>query len=185
MEIKVVPLEERYLAEAIRIWNEVVEEGNAFPQEELLDEKTGREFFSSQTCVCVAADAGSDEVYGLYILHPNNIGRCGHIANASYAVRRDLRGRQIGEALVRDSLSRGAQHGFGILQFNAVVASNAPARQLYRSLGFTELGTIPKGFRGKDGRYQDIVLYYHPLSGEAPEGENPECVREIRRGNGP
>ena len=26
-----------------------------------------------------------NQVLGLYILHPNNIGRCGHIANASYA----------------------------------------------------------------------------------------------------
>ena len=29
----------------IRIWNEVVEDGVAFPQEECLDEKTGAEFF--------------------------------------------------------------------------------------------------------------------------------------------
>ena len=31
------------------------------------------------------------EVVGLYILHPNNEGRCGHIANASYAVERGTR----------------------------------------------------------------------------------------------
>ena len=29
----------------IQIWNEVVEEGAAFPQEEFLDRKTGVEFF--------------------------------------------------------------------------------------------------------------------------------------------
>ena len=29
----------------------------------------------------------NDEIVGLYILHPNNIGRCGHICNASYAVK--------------------------------------------------------------------------------------------------
>ena len=33
--------EKRDLAAMIRIWNEVVEEGIAFPQEELLDEETG------------------------------------------------------------------------------------------------------------------------------------------------
>ena len=37
------------LKEMIQIWNEVVEEGVAFPQEELLDEITGAEFFASQT----------------------------------------------------------------------------------------------------------------------------------------
>lgn len=26
------------------------------------------------------------QIVGLYILHPNNVGRCGHLCNASYAV---------------------------------------------------------------------------------------------------
>lgn len=64
----------------IRIWNEVVEEGVAFPQLELLDEESGRAFFAAQTYCGVADDNGT--VVGLYILHPNNVGRCGHIANA-------------------------------------------------------------------------------------------------------
>lgn len=32
----------------IRIWNEVVEEGVAFPQLELLDKESGRAFFAAQ-----------------------------------------------------------------------------------------------------------------------------------------
>ena len=75
---------EQDLPEMIRIWNEVVEEGIAFPQEEVLALNTGAEFFSSQSYTGVAEEDGI--IYGLYILHPNNIGRCGHICNASYAV---------------------------------------------------------------------------------------------------
>ena len=37
MEIQVRAYTERDLPELIRIWNEVVEDGVAFPQEELLD----------------------------------------------------------------------------------------------------------------------------------------------------
>lgn len=33
----------------IRIWNEVVEEGIAFPQEDCLTVETGRAFFASQS----------------------------------------------------------------------------------------------------------------------------------------
>ena len=95
----------------------------------------------------------------LYILHPNNIGRCGHICNASYAVSRDSRGLHIGEKLVSDCLIQGKEHGFGVLQFNAVVACNVHARHLYERLGFTQLGVIPKGFRMKDGHYEDICPY--------------------------
>ena len=69
----------------------------------------------------------------------------------------------IGEKLVSDCLVQGKEHGFGVLQFNAVVACNVHARHLYERLGFTQLGVIPKGFRMKDGHYEDICPYYHEL----------------------
>lgn len=147
----------------VRIWNEVVEEGVAFPQEELLNEQTGKEFFDKQTYCGVAVNKEDGKVMGLYILHPNNVGRCGHICNASYAVARDHRGLHIGEQLVKDSLIQGKENGYGVLQFNAVVATNMHARHLYERLGFVRLGTIPKGFRRKDGQYEDICPYYHVL----------------------
>jgi RimJ/RimL family protein N-acetyltransferase len=51
-------------------------------------------------------------------------------------------------------------HGFGILQFNAVVEGNVHARHLYERLGFKQLGTIPRGFRMKDGTFANICPYY-------------------------
>ncbi|MBQ9030000.1 MAG: GNAT family N-acetyltransferase [Parasporobacterium sp.] len=149
------------LPDLIRIWNEVVEEGVAFPQEELLDEASGAEFFAAQTYTGAAVEEGS--VVGLYILHPNNVGRCGHISNASYAVSSGCRGKHIGEALVKDCLVRAKECGFQILQFNAVVESNLHARHLYERLGFVPLGIIPRGFRMKDGHYENICPYYHEL----------------------
>lgn len=150
-------------AQAMDIWNEVVREGVAFPQ---LDELTGsmaHDFFSSQSYTGVAADSETGEVVGLYILHPNNVGRCGHICNTSYAVRSARRGQHIGEQLVKHSLVMGARLGFRILQFNAVVAANIHALHLYERLGFTRLGRIPKGFLMKDGHYEDIILLYIQL----------------------
>ncbi|MCR5087656.1 MAG: GNAT family N-acetyltransferase [Lachnospiraceae bacterium] len=149
------------LPDMIRIWNEVVEEGVAFPQEETLDGESGEAFFASQSYTGVAEEDG--KVYGLYILHPNNVGRCGHICNASYAVSSEARGRHIGEMLVKDCLRTGRELGFRVLQFNAVVESNVHARHLYERLGFVQLGTIPGGFRMKDGHYENICPYYHEL----------------------
>ncbi len=106
MNVTVRKYEEKDLPDLIRIWNEVVEDGVAFPQEECLNEETGKAFFSEQTYTAAAVDAESGKVYGLCILHPNNIGRCGHICNASYAVSRDSRGLHIGEKLVSDCLTR-------------------------------------------------------------------------------
>ena len=149
------------LSAMIAIWNEVVEDGIAFPQEELLDAQTGAQFFGSQSHCGVADDNG--KILGLYILHPNNVGRCGHICNASYAVSSEARGRHIGEQLVLDCLKTGRELGFRVLQVNAVVEANIHARHLYERLGFTQLGTIPGGFRMKDGHYENICPYYIEL----------------------
>ena len=66
------------LQQMIDIWNEVVEDGIAFPQEDLLNEHSGKEFFESQSYTGVAENGGT--IVGLYILHPNNVGRCGHLS---------------------------------------------------------------------------------------------------------
>ncbi len=38
----------------------------------------------------MAEDTDTGCIYGLYILHPNNVGRCGHICNASNTHARHL-----------------------------------------------------------------------------------------------
>jgi len=162
MAIEVIPYEKKFVGAAIKIWNEVVREGIAFPQEDELDLATGDEFFSAQSFTGLAVDG--EEILALYILHPNNVGRCAHISNASYAVRSDVRGRHIGELIVKDSINRARKLGFKILQFNAVVATNIHARHLYQRLGFKELGTIPGGFRMPDGSFEDIVPQFIGLT---------------------
>lgn len=163
MKVTIRAYEEKDLPEMIRIWNEVVEEGIAFPQEEQLNQKTGSQFFAAQTYSAVALDTETEHVCGLYILHPNNVGRCGHICNASYAVCSKNRGLHIGEKLVLDCMEQGKRYGFRLIQFNAVVETNEHARHLYERLGFIQLGTIPGGFRMKDGHYENICPYYHEL----------------------
>ena len=150
------------LPEMIAVWNEIVAEGIAFPQEELLDAETGTAFFAAQSYCGVAADEAGG-IAGLYILHPNNVGRCGHICNASYAVASARRGQHIGEALVLDCMQQAKALGFRILQFNAVVETNTHARHLYERVGFRQLGVIPGGFRMKDGHFENICPYYITL----------------------
>lgn len=162
MEYKIRKYNDSDIPQMTKIWNRVVRDGNAFPQTDELDENSAKEFFASQS-YCAVAESTDGNILGLYILHPNNIGRCGHLANASYAVDADSRGLHIGEALVKDCLKQAKAVGFSVLQFNAVVASNVHARHLYERLGFVLLGTVPKGFRLDSGEYEDICLYYISL----------------------
>ena len=59
MNVTVRKYEEKDLPDLIRIWNEVVEDGVAFPQEECLNEETGKAFFAEQTYTAAAVDAES------------------------------------------------------------------------------------------------------------------------------
>lgn len=147
----------------IIIWNQVIDSGIAFPQIEKLTENDAIVFFSEQTFTAVAENEDTHEILGLYILHPNNVGRCGHIANASYAVKSTARGMHIGEKLVMHCIIEGKKLGFKILQFNAVVKTNYAAIHLYEKLGFVKLGIISNGFLMKDGTYEDIMLFYRTL----------------------
>ena len=163
MDIQIIGYSPEYIEATLAIWNEVVWNGIAFPQEKLLTFFSGPEFFSSQTFTGLAQNKETGEIVGLYILHPNNVGRCGHICNASYAVSGKWRGHHIGEMLVRHSLTKGKECGFRILQFNAVVRTNESALALYKKLGFVQLGVIPGGFRMKDGSFEDIIPHYYLL----------------------
>ena len=163
MRIRVREYTKEDVEEAVKIWNQVVEDGVAFPQEKNLTKESGDAFFKEQTYTGVAENEETGEIVGLYILHPNNVGRCGHICNASYAVRKDIRGAHIGEKLVLDCIKMAKEKGFRVLQFNAVVASNVHALHLYERIGFTKLGVIPGGFRMPDGHYEDIIPHYYVL----------------------
>ena len=160
MNVVVRKYEAEDLPEMTRIWNRIVEEGNAFPQEKTVTEEEAAALFSLQNFAGVAEAEG--RILGLYILHPNNIGRCGHIANSSYAVDEEARGMGIGEKLVVHSLAMAKALGFRVMQFNAVVKTNLGALRLYERLGFVRLGLIPGGFRMND-RYEDIIPMYRLL----------------------
>lgn len=163
MNIQIRAYQSKDAADAAQIWNEVVADGNAFPQDTEMTANEADHFFLEQTYTGIAENADTHEILGLYILHPNNVGRCGHISNASYAVRKNTRGLHIGEKLVLDCLKMAKEKHFRILQFNAVVATNTHALHLYERIGFKKLGIIPDGFRMPDGTYEDIIPHYYIL----------------------
>lgn len=157
MNIEMRTLRQADMQQATEIWNFIVEEANSFPGDQVLCEAEAALMFAQQTeTVCALR---GDEVVGLYILHPNNIGRCGHIANASFGVKPGYRGQGIGRLLVEDCLKRCQDKGFKGLQFNAVVSTNYPAITLYLKLGFKIIGTIKDGYRLKDNVYVDTLIF--------------------------
>ncbi|PZL73663.1 GNAT family N-acetyltransferase [Enterococcus plantarum] len=152
---------DKYLKDITSVWNDAITSGVYFPQENTLTVTEAKPFFESQDFTGVAII--NSEVVGVYILHPNSIGRLDHVANASYAVKESARGNKIGERLVLHSIETSKILKYKILQFNAVVTTNQYAIQLYEKLGFTKIGKVPKSYRNISGEYEDILLYYIDL----------------------
>ena len=149
------------LTQMRRMWNEIIDDGVAFPGLELLEETIFNKMMSEQDAVnCMIID---DQVVGYYILHPNNIGRCSHVDNASYVLDKSVRGKHLGKYLVEHSIKTAKELNFRGMQFNAVVESNKPALHIYKSLGFKEVGMIPGGFMLKDGSYSNMYILYLSL----------------------
>jgi GNAT superfamily N-acetyltransferase len=85
-------------------------------------------------------------VVGLAKFGPNQPGRGSHVANASFVVDPVVSGSGVGRALAEATLEQCRELGFRAMQFNAVVATNTSATELWRSLGFNLLATVPEAF---------------------------------------
>jgi len=53
--------------------------------------------------------------------------------------------------------------GYRAMQFNAVVATNTRAVELWRSLGFEVIGRVPEGFRHPTRGYVDLLVMHRRL----------------------
>jgi len=97
------------------------------------------------------------------ILRPNAIGLGDHIANAAWMVSPSVRGRGVGRQFADFVLAQAKQLGFHGMQFNAVVATNEPAIELWQSLGFRIVGTVPDAFRHARFGPTAVHIMYRPL----------------------
>lgn len=102
-------------------------------------------------------------IVGTYILKPNQTGRGSHVANASYMVHPAFRRRGVGRAMGEHSLAEARSRGYLAMQFNMVVSTNEPAISLWKDLGFTIVGTLPKAFRHGTLGLVDAHVMYHLL----------------------
>ena len=158
MEITFRSYQEEDIARMTAIWNDIVEDGIAFPGEERYTESAFGQLLTEQsasTCLLL-----NGQIAGFFIVHPNHIGRCSHIANASYAIAKEFRGQRLGRPLVKESLEVTKKLGFKAMQYNAVVASNTSAIRIYLELGFRIIGTIPDGYRLKNEELTDMHIMH-------------------------
>jgi L-amino acid N-acyltransferase YncA len=109
--------------------------------------------------VCIS----EGRIVGSYILKPNWTGGGSHVANASYVVEQDCRGKGVGKTMGRHSIEEAKKFGFMAMQFNFVVSTNATSVNLWKELGFQIVGTLPGAFKHPDFGFVDAYVMFRSL----------------------
>ena len=102
----------------------------------------------------VAGTAGIDRIGGAEKLR--------HRANFGISIDRAIWGLGIGRALTEACLECARAAGYAQVELEAV-ADNRAALALYESVGFVEFGRNPRGFRTREGHWQELVLMRREL----------------------
>ena len=151
--------------ELFNAFSRVVAAGEGFPQAPPLTREDFDSYWIRSSSAVAVAKFG-DYLVGGYYIKPNFVGRAAHIANAGYFVLAPYRGTGTGRALVEHSLVEARRLGFDAVMFNLVFESN-PARDMYKRLGFEEIGRIPDAVDG-----EAAVLYHRSLSDVDPDAQD-------------
>jgi L-amino acid N-acyltransferase YncA len=132
------------------IWpflREIVAAGETYAYDRDMTEDQARRLWMvpppARTIVAVDEDRS---VLGTANMYANRPGPGSHVASASVMVNPARSGRGAGRALGEAMLHWARTRGFRAVQFNAVVETNERAVGLWRSLGFTVIGTVPEAF---------------------------------------
>jgi ribosomal protein S18 acetylase RimI-like enzyme len=139
-----------------------VEQGNTYTYDpETTKEQAHSIWMSSDLTTYVACV--ENQIVGTYILRPNQTGLGSHVANAGYMVRIDAQGKGVGKAMCMHSLEEARSLGYLAMQFNMVVSTNESAIALWKKLGFSIVGTLPKAYRHQKLGFVDAYVMHRFL----------------------
>jgi GNAT superfamily N-acetyltransferase len=145
------------------VWHAVVAAGDTYFWSPETDEPTARGLWMLPEPAEVFVATEADRAVGTAQLRPNQPELGAHVANAAFMVDPAAHGRGIGRALATYVLRRARDLDYLAMQFNAVVSTNTGAVALWRSLGFTVIGTVPAGFRHPRDGLVDLHIMHRPL----------------------
>ncbi|MGB8179908.1 MAG: GNAT family N-acetyltransferase [Acidimicrobiales bacterium] len=133
-------------------------ESYTYPPNLSLDDAKAQWMEGAPSRVVVAVDEG--RIVGSAKSGPNHPGRGAHVATASFMVDPNAQGQGVGRALGLEVIEWARAEGFSAMQFNAVVETNVSAVQLWRSLGFDVLTTVPEAFDSAEHGLVGLHIMY-------------------------
>lgn len=152
-------------------WRRIVRAGETYTWDPETTEPEARALWTGPgRRVFVVTDDDGEIVASAY-LKANYGGPAAGVANAGFMVDPERSGHGHGRALAEHVLAEAAADGFHAMVFNAVVETN-PAVALWRSLGFTVLGTVPEAYEHPRHGRVGLHVMHRRLQGGYP-GDAP------------
>ncbi|KAJ3025748.1 UNVERIFIED_CONTAM: hypothetical protein HDU68_006738 [Siphonaria sp. JEL0065] len=142
--------------------NYEIRAGDTYPFETEMDEVEFRSYFLSASAFMVADAKDPSIILGTFYVKPNYPGRCSHICNGGFLTAPEYRGQGVGKIMAKAFLVVAPLLGYKASVFNLVFESNVASVELWRGLGFKEIGRVPKAGRlhGSDKLVDAIVFHY-------------------------
>ncbi len=160
--IKIRAAKEQDFSEIWRIFKDVIAKGDTYVNRAETTAKEAHEKWMAKEAKTFVAEINA-KIVGAYLLRPNRVDRGSHVANASYIVDQNTRGLGVGKTLANHSIESAKAEGYKAMQFNFVVATNEAAVNLWKSVGFRIIGTIPSGFNHATLGYVDAHIMFREL----------------------
>ena len=149
-----------------QLYQIIVGEGTSYPHDRFPDHDDFMDYWfrgKSTVAAYLVERSPQSGMLGAFYLKPNWPGRARQVANAGFIVAPAWRNNGLGWLLGATMLEYARQLGYRSVMFNFVFSENAPARHLWKKLGFSELAVIAGAVRKNDGTYQDAVIMFRSL----------------------
>lgn len=158
MEVEIRAYTPADCPQAAALWNQIVEQGDSFPGDQPLSLPEADAFCRPHL---PAAPGWTARWWGFIILHPNNIGGAPIFPTprTQWTARHAAAGSGGGWCSIPSARRRKA--ALPACSLTPWCVPTRPAIHLYEQLGFVRIGTIPGGYRYRDGSLKDIYIYYH------------------------
>lgn len=162
-DIQIRPAQEADFEAMWSIFCAHVAQGETYTFTTATSREAGHNYWLGPGVQSYVASLNNTRLLGMYRLVPNQVGRGHHVANASYMVSPSAQGVGVGRMLGQHSLDEARRQGYLAMQFNHVVSTNTAAIRLWKRLGFSIVGTLPKAYRHKRLGYVDAYVMYQLL----------------------
>ena len=166
-DIQIRPATDADFSAMWTIFQEHVARGETLVHGDATSREDSHGYWFAPSATTFVAVKGDERILGMYKLQPNHVGRGDHVASASYMVSPNAQGLGVGRMLGEHSIEEARRQRYLAMQFDYVVSTNNAAISLWKRLGFSIVGTLPKSYRHRRLGYVDTYVMYKLLEDPA------------------